>query len=289
MSDYTQGVIILVCVNAVAVLGVSILTGFTRLFSFGNAGFMAIGAYASAILTKQYGWPLACSMPAAMLLAGIAAYCIGRLTLRLKGDYFLITTLGFGECIRVALDYAYKYTGGPRGYSNIPHYTNVYLAVAILIVATIVARNFIRSKYGWHLMAIREQEVAAEAVGVDTAKYKLLSFVMSALYAGCAGVLFAHFLRFINPTMFNLDKSSEWVITVVIGGLGSLSGSLIASAILTLLPEIFRSLAEYRMLLYGIAVVFIIMLRPNGLMGYREISSYFPWKPRTQTTAEARK
>lgn len=276
MSDYTQGVVILICVNAIAVAGVSVLTGFTRLFSFGNGGFMAIGAYTSVILTKVYGVPLALSMPIGMACAGAAAWLIGKLTLRLKGDYFLITTLGFGECIRVALEYAYKLTGGPRGYSNIPHYTNAYLAVGVLIVALIVARNFIQSKYGWHFMAIREQEVAAEAVGVDTAKYKLMSFVFSAVYAGCAGVLFAHYLRFIAPNMFNLEKSAEWTITVVIGGLGSLSGAVISSVILTLLPEVFRGLAEYRMLVYGAAVVLIIMLRPNGLMGYRELSSFFP-------------
>lgn len=276
MSDYTQGVMILLCVNAIAVLGVSILTGFTRLFSFGNAGFMAVGAYVSAILAKQYGQPLWIAMPAAMFCAGCVAFIIGKLTLRLKGDYFLITTLGFGECIRVALDYSVRYTGGPRGYSNIPHYTNISVALSLLVAAVWIARNFINSKYGWHLVAIREQEVAAEAVGIDTARYKLMAFVVSAVYAGCAGSLFAHHLRFINPTMFNLDRSAEWTITVVIGGLGSLSGSVIASAILTLIPEVFRGMAEYRMLLYGIAVVLIILWRPNGLMGYREISSFFP-------------
>ena len=237
---------------------------------------MAIGAYVSAILSKQYGLSLWGSMPVAMLCAGSAAFVIGKLTLRLKGDYFLITTLGFGECIRVALDYSVRYTGGPRGYSNIPHYTDIYVAVALLGAAIWIARNFINSKYGWHLVAIREQEVAAEAVGIDTARYKLMAFVVSAIYAGCAGSLFAHHLRFINPTMFNLDRSAEWTITVVIGGLGSLSGSVIASAILTLIPEVFRGMAEYRMLLYGIAVVLIILWKPNGLMGYREISSFLP-------------
>lgn len=272
MSSYLQGVIILVCINIIAVLGVSILTGFTRLFSFGNAGFMSIGAYSSAILTTKLGLPFLVSMPISALMAGLISYLLGSLTLKLKGDYFLITTLGFGECVRVLFDYIEPITGGAKGFTSIPKYTTMPVAVICAVLAFVFAWTFIHSKFGRNLTAIRENEIAAEAVGIDLAKNKKISFVVSAIFAGWAGVLYAHNLMFLSPVMFNLPKSSEMTITVVIGGLGSLTGSVLGTLVVTLLPEVFRSLATYRMFLYGLAVVLIIMLRPDGLFGYREFS-----------------
>jgi len=272
MSGYVEGVVILVCINVIAVLGVSILTGFTRLFSFGNAGFMAIGAYASAILTTKYGAPFPVALVVGPIIAAIVALGLGKLTLKLKGDYFLITTLGFGESIRLLFLFAEPITGGARGLAGIPPKTTMWIAIGMTVLAFMGAWNFLRSKYGRNLMAIREQEIAAEAVGINTAKFKEFSFMISAVYAGMAGALLAHYYMFISPIMFNLPKSAELTITVVIGGLGSLSGSVLATILLTVLPEIFRSAVEYRMLLYGIAVVVIIVLKPSGLMGYREFS-----------------
>jgi branched-chain amino acid transport system permease protein len=144
--------------------------------------------------------------------------------------------------------------------------------IVSVILAVTVAWNFLHSKYGRNLMAIREQEMAAEAVGIDTAKFKILSFMISAIYAGWAGGLLAHYLMFVSPNMFNLEKSAELTIIVVIGGVGSLTGSIISTTILTLLPEVLRAAANYRMVFYGIAVVLIITLRPSGLMGYKEFS-----------------
>lgn len=272
MSSYVEGIIILVCINLIAVLGVSVLTGFTRLFSFGNAGFMSIGAYASAIFTVRMGLPFLVAMPLSALLAGFISYLLGSLTLKLKGDYFLITTLGFGECVRVLFDYIEPVTGGAKGFTGIPKYTTMNIAVISAVLALIIAWTFIHSKYGRNLTAIRENEIAAEAVGIDLAKNKKISFVFSAIFAGWAGALYAHNLMFLAPSMFNLPKSSELTITVVIGGLGSLTGSIMGTLVVTLLPEIFRSLSTYRMFLYGAAVVVIIMLRPDGLFGYREFS-----------------
>jgi len=267
-----QGVIILLGINMIAVLGMSILTGFTRLFSFGNAGFMSIGAYAAAIMLTKAHAPFVLSIIMGAALAGVIGNYLGALTLKLKGDYFLITTLGFGECVRVLFEYIEPITGGAKGYVGIPKVTNIWYVLAGVILAFIFAWNLIHSKYGRNLTAIREQEVAAEAVGVDTAKFKRLSFVVSAVFAGCAGALYAGNLTFIEPKMFNLAKSSELTITTVIGGLGSLTGSCLGTAVVTLLPEIFRSMANYRMLLYGIAVVLVIVLKPAGLYGYREFS-----------------
>lgn len=272
MSGYVSGLIILVGINIIAVLGVSILTGFTRLFSFGNAGFMAIGAYVSAILTVKYHVPFILAIIIAALTAGIIGLLLGKLTLKLKGDYFLITTLGFGEGVRVLIEFLDPVTGGARGYSGIMPSTTLPIVIVSVVLAFIIAWNFLHSKYGRNLKAIREQEMAAEAVGINVARFKELSFSISAVFAGWAGALFAHYIMFITPNMFNLDKSSEFTITVVIGGLGSLSGSILATAALTLLPEILRSVSEYRMLMYGIIVVVIVILRPSGIMGYKEFS-----------------
>ena len=272
ISDYTQSIIIILCINVIIVLGVSILTGFTRLFSFGNAGFMSIGAYTSALLTARLGVPFLPAIAAGMLTAGFVSFLLGSLTLKLKGDYFLITTLGFGECVRVLFNYIEPITGGAKGLPGIPKYTTLTVSLISVCLAISLAWTFIHSRYGRSLMAIREQELAAEAVGIDVTRLKKLSFMFSAVFAGWAGALYAHNLMFLSPVMFNLPRSAELTITVVIGGLGSLTGSIMSSVIITLLPEIFRNFAQYRMFFYGLAVLFIIVLRPDGLLGYREFS-----------------
>jgi len=273
MSSYVEGIIILVGINIIAVLGISILTGFTRLFSFGNAGFMSIGAYTSALLTVRLKLPFILAIVISMIFTAIIAYLLGSLTLKLKGDYFLIATLGFGESVRVLFNYIEPLTGGARGFTGIPKYTTLTITVISVVLAFIFAWTLVHSKIGRNLTAVREQEAAAEAVGVNILSSKRISFVVSAVFAGWAGALYAHNLTFITPVMFNLAKSAELTITTVIGGLGSLTGSVLGTLLITLLPEVFRSLAEYRMLLYGIAVVLVIVLIPNGIYGYREFSA----------------
>lgn len=272
LNSYQQGIIVLICVNIIAVLGMSVLTGFTRLFSFGNAGFMSIGAYAAAILTTRYNVNFLLAIVLASAFAGLIAFLLGSVTLRLKGDYFLITCLGFGECVRVLFNYTKNLTGGSAGYTGIPGYSSMFFCVACTILAFYIAWRFIHSKYGRNLTSIRENEVAAEAVGINVYRSKRMSFVFSAIYAGWAGTLYAGYLMYIVPSSFNLTKSCELITTTVIGGLGSLTGSVLGAIIVTVLPEIFRSMAEYRMLLYGIAVVLVIMLKPSGLYGYKEFS-----------------
>lgn len=272
MSSYTQGIIIMVSINLIAVLGVSILTGFTRLFSFGNAGFMSIGAYTSAIITTKLGLPFIPAIIVGAAFAGFIAYLLSSLTLKLRGDYFLIATLGFGESVRVLFAYIEPITGGARGFMSIPRYTSLAFTLVSVAIAFIFAWTLIHSKNGRNFTAIREQEIAAEAVGIDTFKAKRLSFVISAVYAGWAGALYSHNLTFISPEMFNLAKSAELTITTVIGGLGSLTGSVLGTLLVTLLPEVFRSLSSYRMLIYGLAVVLVIVTKPNGLYGYKEFS-----------------
>ena len=271
MNAYFQSIIILICINLIAVLGMSVLTGFTRLFSFGNAGFMSIGAYVAAILVCEHSVPWPIAMLIAMAIAGAIAYLLGSVTLKLNGDYFLITCLGFGECVRVLFNYV-KWTGGAQGYSGIPGYSNIYVALVCAVLAFFIAWRIIHSKYGQNFTSIRENEVAGEAVGINTFGMKRMSFVISAIYAGWAGALYAGYIQYLAPGTFALPKSCELITTVVIGGLGSLTGSVLGTIVCTLLPELFRSLSGYRMLFYGIAVVLVILFKPSGLYGYKEFS-----------------
>lgn len=275
INSFYEGVIVTCCVNIIAVLGMSVLTGFTRLFSFGNAGFMSIGAYTAAICSVQFHLPFPVSILLGAIAAGITAFLLGSLTIRLRGDYFLISCLGFGECVRVLFNYTRNLTGGANGYSGIPFRTTWVVALFCAAAAFIIAWNLIHSRYGQAFSAIRENEVAAAANGIDVVHYKKMSFIFSAIYAGWAGGLQAHYLQYITPGLFNLPKSCELVITTVLGGLGSLTGSVLGTLVVQLLPEIFRTLSEYRMLVYGIAVVIVILLRPSGLMGYMEFPDLF--------------
>ncbi len=194
INSYLQGVIVLMCVNIIAVLGMSVLTGFTRLFSFGNAGFMSIGAYTVAILTVRYHVNFIIAILIGSAFAGLIAWLLGSLTLKLHGDYFLITCLGFGECVRVLFNYTKKLTGGSAGFPGIPNYSTMLFAVLCTVLAFVIAWRFIHSKYGRNLTSIRENELAAEAVGINAFRYKRMSFTFSAIYAGWAGALYGGYL-----------------------------------------------------------------------------------------------
>lgn len=271
--DYVVGILILSGINLMTVLGLSLLTGFTGMFSFGHAGFMAIGAYVAATMTMKFGVPFF----AALLIGGIAAMIvslfIGKLTLNLKGDYFCIATLGFGEATRLILDNV-QYFGGARGLSSIPTVgtTTLLNVVIINIVAIYVLVCIIKSRHGRNMVAIREEELAAQTIGIDVFKYKMIALAISALYAGISGGLMAHYLGYIQPIMFKMVKSTELTIIVIFGGLGSVSGSVVGTILLTFLPEILRSFYNWRLVIYGIAVILIMTTRPQGLMGGKEFS-----------------
>ncbi|MGD9569878.1 MAG: branched-chain amino acid ABC transporter permease [Sedimentibacter sp.] len=271
--DYVSGIFILSGINLMTVLGLSLLTGFTGMFSFGHAGFMAIGAYVAATMTMKFAF----SYFAALLAGGIAAMIIslfiGRLTLNLKGDYFCIATLGFGEAIRLILDNV-QYFGGARGLSSIPTVgkTTLINVVIINVIAIYVLVSLIRSRHGRNMVAIREEELAAQTIGIDVFKYKLIALAISAMYAGISGGMLAHYLGYIQPVMFKMVKSTELTIIVIFGGLGSVSGSVIGTILLTFLPEILRSFYNWRLVIYGAAVILIMITRPQGLMGGKEIS-----------------
>lgn len=267
---YVEGILILAGINLLAVLGLSLLTGFTGLFSFGHAGFMAIGAYATAICTMQFGMNFYVALAIGGLASCIASLIIGKLTLNLKGDYFIIATLGFGEAIRLILDNVQTF-GGARGLPGIPNHTTLLNVVVINIIAILILVNIINSKHGRNMKAIREEEMASNIIGIDVFKYKLMSLAISAIYAGVAGGLLAHYIGFLQPKMFQMIKSTELTIIVIFGGLGSVSGSVIGAVILTALPEVLRNVKEWRLVFYGATVVLIMITRPQGLMGGKEI------------------
>ena len=272
---YLEGILILVGVNLMVVLGLSLLTGFTGLFSFGHAGFMAIGAYVSAVCTLYYHLPFLLAMVLGAAAAVVTALFIGYFTLGLKGDYFCIATLGFGESVRLILDNL-DFVGGARGISSIPMVSSFPLTLIICILAVMALTLLIHSRHGRNMIAIREEELASQTIGIPVFRYKMTAFAISAAYAAVGGGLYAHYLGYLQPLMFQLSKSTELTIMVIFGGLGSIGGSVIGAFLLTFLPELLRSFANWRLVFYGAAVVLIMITRPQGLMGGTELTQI--WK-----------
>jgi len=273
--DYIQGIAVLIGINLIAVLGLSILTGFTGLFSFGHGGFMAIGAYVSAVVSSRLNLPYPIAFPMAILAgaaaAGIISVFIGKLTLNLKGDYFCIATMGFGEAVRVVLNNI-TYVGGARGWANLPQFTTWWVVLVLDVVCVVVAWNLINSRHGRNMVAVREEELAAQMAGVNVFRSKMIALIVSAVLAGIAGALMANYIQFIRPTMFNMAKSTDLTIMVIFGGLGSISGTIAGTILLVSLPEVFRNFAQWRLVIYGLAVIVIMVGRPQGLMGGVELT-----------------
>ncbi|MBR0074470.1 MAG: branched-chain amino acid ABC transporter permease [Synergistaceae bacterium] len=271
LGGYQEGIIILMCINCVAAMGVSILTGFTGIFTLGHAAYMALGAYTAAILTVRYGISVFPSIMAGGFMAILVAWLIGLPTLRLTGDYYAIASLGLCEAIRLILENWQSFTRGSRGFPGIEPYTTRGFAVTIFIFLAIITFNFLESRLGRELKASRDDGVAASLMGFDTHKSKMKALVISAFYCGISGALLGGYMGFIQPSMFDMMKSTELTAVVVFGGLGSLSGTILGSAAITLIMEYFRDISQYRMLIYGLLLVIIMVFRPEGLLGSREI------------------
>lgn len=272
MSQYYVGILILICINLLAVLGLSLLTGFTGLFNFGQAGFLAVGAYTATILTTQYSAPFFAALAAGMVLSVLTSFLIGYPTLRLKGDYFAIATLGFGESVRLLVENLERITGGSRGIPRIPTYTTLPIAAGCSAVALWLLANYVRSRHGRSCVAIREDELAAECIGINSFRHKQVSFAMNAALAGLSGGLLAHYVGFIQPSMFSMIKSTELIVMVIFGGMHSLTGAVFSAVVLTSLPELLRTAQAWRLVAYGAVVVLIMVARPEGLMGSWELS-----------------
>ncbi|MDR1481338.1 MAG: branched-chain amino acid ABC transporter permease [Synergistaceae bacterium] len=276
MGGYAAGIVTLLAINCIAAMGVSLFTGFTGIFTLGHAGYMAVGAYAAAISIARLHMPWALAIVAGGILAMIVAYLIGLPTLKLVGDYYTIASLGLGEAIRLIIENWSSVTRGARGYPGIPGFTSMPVAVGFLVVMAIGMFFLINSNYGRAFKACRDDYIAASLLGFNTSRYRVFSLAISGFYCGVAGALLAGFMLFIQPVMFDMAKSTELVSTVVFGGLGSMSGCLLGTAILTLVTELFRPISQYRMLIYGLVLVMVMVLRPEGLMGTKELTvGYF--------------
>lgn len=265
----------MVCINVILAVSLNLATGFLGQLVLGHAGFMSVGAYSAALFTMYSGLPTVVSFPLALLVGGIVAAAFGVIigvpALRLKGDYLAILTLGFGEIIRVLI-LAMPFTGGAAGLSGIPLLTTFTYVFIIAIITVAVIFAFIHSRHGRAVIAIREDEIAAEAAGIHTTYYKLLAFVLAAFFAGIAGGLYAHHIGVLDPSKFDFNYSVEILIMVVLGGMGSITGSIVAAIVLTLLPELLRGFSEYRMLIYSVILICVMLFKPSGLLGQHELS-----------------
>lgn len=298
-NPYTQFVMLLILTNVVLATSLNLVNGFTGQFSLGHAGFMAVGAYTSAWLVTR---PELAVLPdylrflllpiAAGLLAAVAGYIVGLPSLRLRGDYLAIVTLGFGEIIRVILLNS-DAVGGARGMYGIPSTAAVpslrmsefvaqFSVASIWTVITFVTLwRIVHSAKGRAFLSVREDEIAAEAMGINITQTKVRAFVISAFFAGVGGALFAHSVKYLNPSTFTFTKSVDIIIMIVLGGMGSFTGSVIAAAIITVLPEmVLRELqqitgVDLRMVIYSLMLIMFMILRPAGILGTREATDIF--------------
>lgn len=288
---YYQSILLLVGLFITLTLSLNLINGFCGQFSLGHAGFWGAGAYASAVYSVFFALPL--SDPINMFIAIIvgfiaAALCgiiIGVPCLRLRGDYLAIATLGFGEIVRISIMNTEK-VGGPRGFINIPHWANIWWVYAFALLTTIFMLNLKRSAFGRAIISIREDEIAAENMGVNLFKSKLFSFTIGAGIAGIAGALFAHTQQFLHPSNFNFMWSVIILVMVILGGQGSVSGSIIGAVILTIVPEALRyaggTIAEWRMTIFPVLLIILMMARPEGLLGAHELSLRKKMKMRSE-------
>jgi branched-chain amino acid transport system permease protein len=303
-------------INVILAVSLNMVNGLTGQFSIGHAGFMAVGAYGSIIVTYYGGYALfgdvlrhdtlsgyalyLISIVTGGGVAAIAGYLVGLPSLRLRGDYLAIVTLGFGEIIRVLLQatpavlYPSEmhdvpgwqrpiHVGGALGFSHGQSYNSLGWTFAFVAITLLVAYRLRESTHGRAFLSVRENEIAAEAIGVDTTRYKVSAFVLAAFFAGVAGALFAHQLgagTASRPEEFNFMRSFEVVIMVVLGGMGSISGATIAAAALTLLTELLRSVQDYRMISYALLLIIVMIVRPKGLFGTRELWHLWPGRER---------
>ena len=275
-NRYYLGVAIDVGINIILAVSLNLINGHTGQFSLGHAGFMAVGGYTAAAITLALGphasGPLAGLLFAGALLAGgllaaVVGLAVGIPTLRLRGDYLAIVTLGFGEIIRVILQNM-ECVGAASGLSGIPEKTTLFWAFGLAAVTVYVVGCLVSSTYGRGFIAVQDDEVAASASGINPTRYKVTAFVVGAFFAGIAGGLFAHHKLFLSPTNFDFMKSIDIVVMVILGGMGRTGGVILAAILLTLLPEFLRPFAEYRMIIYSLLIIGLMIVRPQGLFGF---------------------
>lgn len=274
INDYLQATLVTICINIILAVSLNLITGFTGQFSLGHAGFMSIGAYTCAIITMKMptlgGFVLGVVMGA--IMAAVIGFIVGLPTLRLRGDYLAIATLGMSEIIRIVFTNLDSITNGAAGLNGIPRFVNWTWLYIFVVGIILLIRNFLKSSHGRACIAIREDEVAAEAMGINTTKYKVLAFIIGAFCAGIGGALYSSYFYYIKPDLFGFLKSVDILVIVVLGGLGSISGSVLAAILLAVVSTYFQSFPEIRMILYALILIIIMIFRPQGLLGSKEIS-----------------
>ena len=274
MSSFWQLNVLIIGINIIMAVSLNLINGYTGQFSLGHAGFMAVGAYVGVVLTTNLPLPFLVA-----LLGGAAAAFLGFLvgipTLSLRGDYLAIATLGLGEIIRIVI-MNIQYVGGAAGFKGIPHHTTFAWVFFIMLFTLFFIKNFVNSNHGRACLAIRENEIAAESMGVNTTKYKVMAFTIGAAFAGVAGGLFAHCFYLISPASFTFMQTFNYLIMVVMGGLGSITGSIAGAFVVTFISAALASWPEFRMIIYALALILLMFYRPQGLFGYMEITSMGP-------------
>jgi branched-chain amino acid transport system permease protein len=294
IEPYFYTIMMYAGVNIILAVSLNLVNGFTGQFSMGHAGFMSVGGYLAAFTTttlqSQHPAWFASEILSSLLFFGalalggigasMAGYLVGLPSLRLKGDYLAIVTLGFGEIIRVIV-LNIDAVGGARGLPNIPPLSTFGWVYGFVVITTFVIWRLVKSPHGRAFLAVREDEIAAEAMGVNTTQTKVRAFVIGAFFAGVAGGLFAHLLRYLNPQTFDFNRSFEIIIMVVLGGMGSITGSVFAAVFLTALREALRPLQEitqvdFRMVIYSLLLIVLMLNRPNGIFGTRELIDFIP-------------
>lgn len=279
-NRYYLGLAIDIAINIILAVSLNLINGYTGQFSLGHAGFMAVGGYTAAklsltLLPQTSHWPpyaqpvvFVIALALGGLMAAVVGLAVGIPTLRLRGDYLAIVTLGFGEIIRVIFQNM-ESVGAASGLKGIPNYTNLFWAWGLAAVTTFTIACLVNSTYGRGFIAVHDDEVAAGAMGINPTKYKVTAFVIGAFFSGVAGGLYAHHKQFLSPTGFDFMKSIDIVVMVILGGMGSTVGVILAAILLTLLPEFLRGFESYRMILYSLLIIGLMMLRPQGLFTFR--------------------
>ncbi|MFZ5477596.1 MAG: branched-chain amino acid ABC transporter permease [Myxococcota bacterium] len=273
-DPYVTDIVVRIGFNLLAVMGLALVLGFTGQFSLGHAGFLAVGAYAAAACSLYAHMPPMLGVLVGGILAAVAGVAVGLPSLRLSGDYLAVVTLGFNGIIIVLIQNA-PVLGGAQGLTGIPVATNFGWTYTWVLLGGVFVRNLLASPHGRVFEAVRDNEIATRSLGIDTTRAKVSAFVIGAFWAGIAGGLIAHYRSSIFPSQFQFDRSIELLAMVVLGGTGSLSGPLLAGAILSALPEILRPVAQYRMVIYALLLIGMMILRPTGLLGNHEISDLF--------------
>ena len=274
-NAYQSGLVIQIGIAVILAVSLNLSAGFLGQLPLGHAGFMSVGAYSAALLSGAVDFSAPVEIFLALIVGGIVAAALGLLiglpALRLRGDYLAIITLGFGEIIRVLIQNM-SITGGAAGLRGIEKHTSVFWVFMMVAFTVFVIHVIIKSRHGRAILAIREDEIAAEAAGIPTTRYKVITFTVSAFFAGIAGGLYAHYLSILDAANFGFIKSVEILVMVVLGGMGSIIGSIAAAASLTVLPELLRGFADYRMVIYSLLLVIVMIFKPSGLFGRYDFS-----------------